>query len=488
MQERNRNTGYVRGIVKNFFWLFLQLGVTRLFGFFITIILARYLSQADFGQYTYTISIAGIFLMLANLGIPSLILREIARQREKASTIFSMAFAAKLPLTIVMVALFVVFFLMTSSTGGRFAVIAIAGAYFIENFAVFFSTPFRAIEQMHYLAMGDFFYKVLMIGGVWTFLSFRSGLLGVGAVYMVCSTAYLIFYLILYKKHFTFTPIARGVAGLVSNLTAVVKDAAPMALGGVIMIVYINTDIILLKWLKGEVITGVYGVSYSFYLGLAMAASLLVQSVFPRISYAVHNNQSDVSEVVVRGTVKLLFVISVPISVGGILLSHQTILFFYGARYLAAIMTFKIFMAAIMLNYLNLLLGYCLFAERKQDETNAIYAVSIVINVVGNLLLIPMYSIVGAALATLLAEAAFTIIYIVRHRVFLRNFTIDWLWRIAVASAVMGLTVHGIGGHLGFLATVACGAVVYGVILVVEGTFVNEKAFLLSALRGNGTL
>lgn len=473
-----RHPGFIGKIVKNFVWLLLQLGVTRLFGFFITIILARYLSQTDFGRYTYAVSITGIFLMLANLGIPSLMLREIARQREHSSSIFSAAFAAKCPLTIMMFSVFIMFFLMTSSPASRLAVIAIATAYFLENFAAFFATPFKAIEQMQYVAIGDFFYKALMIAGVWSMMAFKPTLMRVGAVYVLCCAAHLLYYSVLYKKKFTFMPVVRGVAGLVSNFTVIIKDALPMALGGVIMVVYINADIIILKWLKGEIVTGIYGVSYSFYLGLAIMASLLVQSVFPRLSYAAEKRQTDVTGVVMKGTIKLLFVFSVPIAVGGILLANEAITFFYGARYLASAMAFKIFMATVVLNYFNLLLGYRLFAERKQNETNVIYTIAFVINVAGNLLLIPKYSITGAALATLIAEAVFTIIYVIRHRGVWRNFRIGWVWRIALASAIMGFAVQWVSRYLGFLPSVVCGAVLYGGVLLITGTFVSEKSLL----------
>jgi O-antigen/teichoic acid export membrane protein len=471
-------SGFIGKIVKNFAWLLVQLGVTRLFGFFITIILARYLSQADFGRYTYTVSITGIFLMLANLGIPSLMLREIARQREQASSIFSRGFAAKLPLTVVAFSAFIMFFLVTSSHAGRLAVIAIAVAYFVENFATFFAAPFKAVEQMQYVAFGDFFYRALMIALVWSMMAFRPTLMLVGVVYVICGVAHVLYYCILYKIKFDFKLIARNVTGVISNFVGILKDALPMALGGVIMVVYINADIVILKWLKGETVTGVYGVSYSFYLGLAIMASLLVQSVFPRLSYAAENGQIEVKGVVMRGTVKLLFVISVPIAVGGILLADDAITFFYGARYLDSAMAFRIFMATVVLNYFNLLLGYCLFAERKQSETNVIYAISFVINITGNLLLIPKYSIAGAALATLLAEAVFTVIYIFRHPDVLRNFKIGWVWRIVLASTVMGFAVQWVDRYLGFLPSVACGAAIYGCILLVTGTFVNEKGLL----------
>lgn len=487
MRKNDDSTGIIRKIVKNFVWLLLQLGVTRLFGFFITIILARYLSQTDFGRYTYAISITGIFLMLANLGIPSLILREIARQRENAPSIFSAAFAAKFPLTIVIFIGFIMFLLMTSSPGGRGAVIAIATAYFLENFGTFFAMPFKAIEQMQYLAIGDFIYKTTMIAGVWCMLALTPTLMHVGAVYVLCGAAYMLYYFIIYKRKYSFMPVVQGVAGLVSNFAAIIKDAAPMALGGVIMVVYINADIIMLKWLKGEIVTGVYGVSYSFYLGLAMVASLLVQSVFPRLSYAAEKRQTEVNAVVMGGTIKLLFVFSVPIAVGGILLANEAITCFYGARYLASAMAFKIFMTTVVLNYFNLLLGYCLFAERKQNETNAIYAVSIVVNIAGNLFLIPKYSIAGAALATLAAEAFFTIIYTIRHRGILRNFKIGWVWRVVIASTVMGFAVQWVSGYVGFLPSVACGAVLYGFFLVITGTFVNEKVLLMDALKKAGT-
>jgi O-antigen/teichoic acid export membrane protein len=151
---------------------------------------------------------------------------------------------------------------------------------------------------------------------------------------------------------------------------------------------------------------------------------------------------------------------------------------------MGSVSAFRIFMVAIVFTYFNLLLGNVLFAERKQNEINVIYFITIVINVLFNLILIPRFSLNGAAFATLVAEISFTGIVLFRYPAFLRHFRFDWIWRIACASVAMGLAIVAIRHSIAFPLTVVCGMSVCAGMLAILGTFRSEKELLLGLLRG----
>jgi O-antigen/teichoic acid export membrane protein len=484
MQEKELNTSFIRKILKNFFWLFLQLGISRAFGFLFAIILARRLTQSDFGLYTYASSIIGIFLILSDLGLSTLLLREIARQGENASEIFGRIFAAKLPLALFAYIVFGIVLYISPPKGAGVAVMLLATAFFLESAAKFVSAPFKATEQMHYLAFGDFVFKLFLLAGAFLFLNIEHGLLSAGLIYMGGSLIYLLFYTLLFFKHFRYSHAVANMGIFFSNLYNEIRNSFPIALGGLIMVVYINTDILILRWLKGDAATGAYGVSYLFYLGLGIIPSTLVQAILPRLSASIEKNQTGTAETVLRGTVKLLFLISLPIALGGILLSRELITFFYGARYLSTNTAFRLFMLTIFFNYINTLFSYYLFAERKQREINAIYLASVCINIILNILLIPKYSISGAAFATLSAEISFVLIYMVRHPSFISFFSIKWIWRALLAASVMSAALYWARGHMHFLLAVLCGGTIYALLLIAAKTFKNEQAMLRLIMKG----
>lgn len=482
MPGKSEHQAYILKMARNFLWLFLQLGVTRLFGFIFTIILARKLAQDDFGLYTYAISLTGMFLMFSDLGMTSLMLREMARQRENAAVIFNRIFSAKLPLIVLVYAAFALVLVLTPSKGGRLAVLALATAYFLENMASFLSTPFKATEQMHFLATGDFLYKCFLILASLVVLRFSPSILAVSAVYAAGAAGYLAFYAVLHVRHFGPVRLVPDFRAAAENLRAQLAEAAPMTLGGLILIVYINTDVIMLRWMKGTAVTGLYGVSYSFYLGLGLAAAILVQSVLPRLSQSLENGQKELTETVLRGTTKLLFMLSVPLAAGGLLLAEEIIRFFYGARYLPSAHAFRIFMAAVVFNYINTLINYYLYADRKQGEINAILLGTVSLNVFLNFLLIPKYSLAGSAFATLAAESVFTVVFLLRHRGFLRNIQPAWAWRFLAAAAAMLFFAHYAGLQGGFIPAVISGAAVYAGALALLGGLKAEKELLLGVI------
>jgi O-antigen/teichoic acid export membrane protein len=484
MQEKELNPSFIRKILKNFFWLFLQLGISRAFGFLFVIILARRLTQSDFGLYIYASSIIGIFLILSDLGLSTLLLREISRQRESASEIFGKIFAARLPMTLFAYLVFGIVLYISPPKGARFAVMLLATAFFLESAAKFVSVPFKAAEQMHYLAFGDFVFKLFLLAGAYLFLNIEHGLVSAGLIYMGGSLIYLLFYTLLFFKHFRYKHAVSNMGNFFSNLYNEIRNSFPIALGGLIMVVYINTDIIILRWLKGDAATGAYGVSYIFYLGLGVIPSMLVQAILPRLSASLEKNQTGPAETILRAMVKLLFIISLPIALGGILMSRELITFFYGAHYLSTNTAFRLFMLTIFFNYINTLFSYYLFVERRQKELNAIYLASICINIILNILLIPKYSFSGAASATLSAEISFVLLYIVRHPSFILFFNIKWIWRAMLAASMMSAFVYWARGHLHVLLVVLCGGTIYTLLLIATNTFKNEQAILWSIFKG----
>jgi len=484
MQEKEHNTSFVQKILQNFFWLFIQLGISRVFGFFFAVVLARRLTQSDFGLYTYAASIIGIFLILSDMGLSTLLLREISRQRENASEIFGRILAAKLPMALFAYLVFGVVLFISPPKGARFTVLLLAAAFFLESAAKFVSVPFKAAEQMQYLPFGDFVFKLFLLAGALLFVNLEHGLLSVSLIYIAGSVIYLLFYTWLFFKHFRYVHAISNVRIFFSNLYNEIRNSFPIALGGLILVVYINTDIIILRWLKGDAVTGAYGVSYIFYLGLGIIASMLVQAILPRLSASIEKNQTGTAETVLRATTKLLFLVSLPIALGGILVSKELITFLYGAQYLSSNTAFRLFMLTIVFNFLNTLFSYYLFVDRKQNEINAIYLVSICINIILNILLIPKYSLGGAAFATLSAEISFALLYIVRHPSFIRFFNIKWIWRAMLAASAMSVGVYWARGYLHVLLVVLCGGIVYALLLTIAKTFKNEQAILRFIIKG----
>jgi O-antigen/teichoic acid export membrane protein len=75
--------GQLQTIAKNSATLFVSQILSYLLIFFYTIYVARYLGAEGFGILSLAISITGIFGIVVDMGLTTLLIREVARDRLK---------------------------------------------------------------------------------------------------------------------------------------------------------------------------------------------------------------------------------------------------------------------------------------------------------------------------------------------------------------------------------------------------------------------
>ncbi|MDA8244176.1 MAG: oligosaccharide flippase family protein [Elusimicrobia bacterium] len=484
MPENGNKDPIFKRLALNAFWLFLQLVVARLSSFLIAVLLARRLAQAEYGQFSYTVSLIGMFLVLSDVGLTSFFLREASRRREDTLSIFAKTAVLKMPL---MAAAYLLLGVLTLATaqGDRVAVLVLSAAFFLESSARFLSVAFNANEKMHMLVAGDAVHKGLLIAMLWLVSAAVPGLMPVAFTYVAAASGLLVYYFVYFVRSFGIPAVGPGSGDFQAGLRGTLAASAPMALGGLIMAAYVNADIMLIKWLKGPEATALYAVCYSLYLGIAAVSSFLVQAMVPRLSASLEEGDAERSGMLLRGAVKLLCLCSLPLAAGGTLLAADLLTFIYGGNYAHGAVVLRIFLCTAPINFLNLLFAYFLFSSRLQAENNRIYAAALLLNVVLNLLSIPRYGVAGAAAATLAAEAMFMGVFLFKHGEFLRYFRFQWGLRLAAALAALyfGVTTLPEGTHL--LLRVAAGAVSYTVVLVLTGAL-EEEVKLIRFLFSKG--
>ncbi len=101
----------------------------------------------------------------------------------------------------------------------------------------------------------------------------------------------------------------------------------------------------------------------------------------------------------------MIFLASVPLSLGGIVLGTQIMSFVFGAPYAAGGLAFKILAATLIFDFPASIIINALFAYEHQKSLIVSSALGGVVNVGGDVALIPFFGITGSAIATLIAQA-----------------------------------------------------------------------------------
>jgi O-antigen/teichoic acid export membrane protein len=220
-------------------------------------------------------------------------------------------------------------------------------------------------------------------------------------------------------------------------------------------------------------------------------------AVFPLMSRYARNSNNNLLRTYVL-SLRLLVLVSLPIAMTVTALAEPLVWLVGGAQYLNVPESFTLFgrefyymggsdvalrfiIWSIPIGFVNSVTQYVLIAVNQQHYLTRAFIMGVIFNVVGNLLVIPNFGYVGAAVVTILSEFCLLLPFYASVRVHVG--VVPWVsifMRPILATAAMGLTIYALT-HVGvnlWLAT-GIGVGVYGVALWLLGALHGEEMMVL---------
>ena len=180
----------------------------------------------------------------------------------------------------------------------------------------------------------------------------------------------------------------------------ILKSAWPFAVTSALGILLTNTDILIISWMRTAVDVGVYSAAIRIVQLLYLAPGIIATTTLPVFSRLAKRDPTGFRLALER-TVSLVFLISIPISLGGAILSSGIIRLIFGPAYVAGSIAFSILMLSLAFDYSGGIIGNAVFAYDHQKSLIVCSVIGGVGNVVFDLLLIPRWGMDGSAVATL---------------------------------------------------------------------------------------
>ncbi|MCD4703666.1 MAG: flippase [Methanosarcinaceae archaeon] len=208
------------------------------------------------------------------------------------------------------------------------------------------------------------------------------------------------------------------------------------------LLVFSQSDTILIGYFMGNTDVGIYRVALQFTTIAAFATYALRTTLWPKVSHWWKNSEIDLIETSLSRALGYSLILAVPVFVGGVLLGDKLLYFFYGADFAQGYTTLTILLAVQIVNIFQYFFTMYLDALDMPKESFKVTAVSVVVNIALNILLIPLIGILGAAIATL---ATMLLNALLAKRILSTMIDIhleaNTLSNIVKASAAMGLVV-----------------------------------------------
>lgn len=465
-------------VIKNTFWLFAGEIIGRVLRIVVVIYAAGLLGAAGYGVFSYVMATAGLITILSDVGISAVLTRESVKYPEQRKQYFATALALKGVLIIINICI-VIFILprITTVAGAAALFPFVAFILAFDTLRDFGAGMLRALQKMELEALAKIIMN-LAIASLGLFLVTKHATTTSLATGYVIGTSVGFFITLAmlwpyFKGLFAhFEPkLVKGIIGA----------AWPIGLIGLMGAITLNTDMIMLGQMRTPAELGYYAAAQKPIQFLYIIPGLLATGMFPLFAKLAHESKEKLRGVLERSAVMSLL-IAMPIVFGGLIVAPQLIDFLYTAEFVVpAIPSFRLLLITLLINAPALILNNVILAYNKQLSFLRFFAVGAISNVIFNALLIPRYGIVGAALATILAQITSNacIWYAIRR---LASFNIiQYLGKITLAALLMAAATFGMQ-LLGFSFFINLGisALVYfGLLLLMKEPLLREARSLL---------
>ncbi|MBL0742215.1 flippase [Chryseolinea lacunae] len=370
-------------------------------GLFIGGYVARYLGPSQYGLLNYVISLVTLFSVIGDLGMESILVRELIRHEEKRDRILGTAFTLKIVAALLIFVLLIVLAQVTTADAKtRTLIYIVAGGTLFESFRIieyFFQSKvwskYLVWSQISALAIISIYRITLVLTEAslewfaWTYtLDFF--IVAVGAIFFYFRNG---FSPLAWKFDFT----------LAKDL---LKNVWPLIFASMAVSVYMKIDQVMIKWILNDEANGYYGVAVRLsemwnFIPVAICASL-----FPAIVSA-----KQTSEYLYLNRLQwlydLMIVISVCIAVPMTFLSGIFVRIIFGESFAAAGDLTSIYIWSGVFVFLGVASSKWIVTENLQTFRMYSYIVAAIINVLLNFVLIDYLGLNGAAIATLIAYA-----------------------------------------------------------------------------------
>jgi len=393
------NLGVGQTIFKNTFWLALAEGITRFLKLILIIYVARILGAGEYGKFTFALSFAGVFTIFSDFGISTVLVREFAKEKEKEKELSSVLSLKTILSLATLLLIYIGSFFITSDPLIR-KVIWILGIYVIANsFLGIIWAFFQARQKMEYQAWGKIFQAIVVtIGGFFVLFNFPS-VQNLSLTYLFASLITLIFalsffHLKVYKLKFGFNK------AIWKNFLSM---SWPLALAGVFTTIYSQTDSVMMGYWSQITQTGWYNAAYKIVRVALIPAGLITTGFFPALSVAFKESKEKLQKVW-NYFMESMFFLGIPIVVGGIALAPRIINWVYGPTYYPSIFAFQILIIMAGIAFLYQPFSQALIVSNHQKRLFWVTFSGAIVNVILNLILIPKYSLYGAAFTTLVTH------------------------------------------------------------------------------------
>lgn len=422
--------------------------------------ITRYLGKEGFGDYSTVLAFFAFFSAIADLGLYPISTREISRPGSDEDNILGNVFAirAVVSLAILLISPILVFFFPYTAAVKAGIVLAALAYMFASSYSVLIGL-FQKRLAMDKVAIGEFVGKIFQLLVIVIAVKKNLGFLAITSSLFVNMLASFLVVYFWSRKYLVFSLHFKWPAW-----KKFLKESYPLGISAIIVFAYFKLDTILLSILKTNTDVGIYNAAYKVLENIVFFPAMFIGLVMPIMSRYIFHERGKFVQVADK-TFKVFIILTVPLVIGILFLAKDIIRLIGGSGFSEATVVLKILSFAMAFIFFGNFFTNVIIAGNLQKKLMKILLICALFNIALNLIVIPRYSYLGAAVTSTLTEFLVAVLSGVMCWKLLRYApSAEKLFAIAFSGCVMAGFLYFFSGH-NFIVLALSGSLVYFIML-----------------------
>ncbi len=451
-------------------------------GILTSILVARYLGPALMGEYSFIIWLIGIVVILVGMGFPSTITKFISeligsKDTQTAQEIYSNLAQIQLIVSILVTLVCIGIIYLKFCPPQR--------DYYVITFlslcplcmSAFFSSAFYGLQNFKVTSIIGSVINIIQLMLTIIFIALDLGLKALLAISLISSLFYaLLLAYYLYPTWNVISPlkIQKEFKNRIISYSLSVYWTIVLSL-----IVWQKSEMLFLKIYAPSEEIAFYNIAFNIAFMMIGLTSLFSTVIFPIFSnFHGAGDRVGIQNIFTK-SIKVLFICYLPVCIILIVVAKPIVSLMYSSQFLAVSPLLIILMAGSIFSAIGILFANLIFAVNRPDIQVKYVTVIAITNIVLDLLLIPRYGAVGAALAnSAIRIISFPIwIWLIKEKLGF-HYPMRETLRCIVPNIPLALILYLIAGRypdlMGIVIVLTVSILVYPLLLFVSKTITPD--------------
>lgn len=402
-------------LIKNTFWLSALEFFSKILMFVVIVALVRFWGPEEFGAYNLAFAYVSLFVVLADFGLSTIAIRDIAKHKDLSEKYLSNLLGLKLALSLLVVLLFASSFLFINKPVSIELLILTLVFCLSQSFLGLFGSIFRAWEKMEMVFLNQMVFYLGFLVTALLIVNFNGRAIHLALGYSIATL--IAMFLGMWQT--SLLKIKIKIAFDFVFWKELIIEALPLLGITIATVIYANNDTLLIGRYFGNSQVGWYQTAYKILFAF-QSINVINNVIFPRLTVLFHQDKLETAKKLMKIVLSLSLVGLIPLA---LLITWQRdliIRLIYGESFVVSSGVMSLLIWSGVINYFRVFVGNLLLIKHKQKMIFWAILIGTIVNLTTNYLLVPKLGFVQGGISLIISELVVLVAMVIGLKSFVK--------------------------------------------------------------------